>query len=214
MHNEIAEAKQQIIQWFQRIYDRNLTTSSGGNLSRRIHDCVVCSPTGKDKGSLSEYDLSVLTMDAGSIEYECRNSNQPTCEIQMHLDIYRHNPKAKAIVHAHPVFASLFSVIDTKLRNDLFSETFIFIPRIEYVEYHPPGSIALAEAVGKASEISDALILRNHGVVIVGESLDNCFRNLEVLEHSAKAQFLLMGRRDVKALSSTKLSELSALFHL
>ncbi len=212
MHNQLAEVKQDLIDWFQRIYDRSLTTSSGGNLSVRLDDYVVCSPTGRDKGSLAPRDLCVLQMK--ECDYCLLNDNKPTCEIQMHLEIYRRRPDIKAIIHAHPVFASLFSVIDTKLRNDLFSETFIFIPRIEYVPYHPPGSRELSLAVGDASGKSNALILRNHGVVLMGDSLTACFRNLEVMEHSAKSQYLLLGRRDVRGLSKEQIEELGRLFHV
>ncbi len=213
MHNKLAVAKQDLIDWFQRIYDRNLTTSSGGNLSVRIDDYIVCSPTGKDKGSLAPRDLCVLKLDEETSGFSIMNDNKPTCEILMHLEIYRRRPQVKAIVHAHPVYSSLFSVIDTELRNDLFPESFIFIPRIEYVPYHPPGSEALSIAVGDASEKSDALILRNHGVVLMGDSLTDCFRDLEVMEHSAKTQYLLLGRRDVRGLSEEQLDELKQLFH-
>ncbi len=212
MHNNLAEAKQKLIDWFQRIYDRNLTTSSGGNLSIRIGDHIVCSPTGKDKGSLAPRDLCVLQLDSDA-GFTLLNDSKPTCEIQMHLEIYRRRPEINAIMHAHPVFASLFSVLSTPLRNDLFSESYIFIPKIEYVPYAPPGSIELASNVGEASLKSDALILRNHGVVLMGDSLATCFRNLEVMEHSAKSQYLLQGRRDVKGLNEGQLMELSSLFH-
>ena len=201
--------KKAIVEYFKLIYNKGLTTSSGGNISIKNDDILLVSPTGKNKGKLTANDI---------VEWDLQkqvslNNNQPTCEIQMHTKIYEARSEVKTIIHAHPEFVSIFSVIEEKLRLDLMSEAFIFLKNIEYVDYEMPSSVELANKVGEAAKKSDVLMLRNHGVIVMGNDIEECFHKIEIIEHLAKIQFRIMGRSDICYLNEHDMNNIERKFH-
>ncbi len=188
--------KQEIIEFFKRLYNKNLTTSSGGNISILKDNLIYISPTEKDKALLKKEDIAVVDFKTGQLLSGLR----PTSEIQMHLEIYKERKDIRTIIHAHPFYSTLFSVIEEPLRLDLVSEAAIFIKKINYVDYAIPGSEKLAKLSAKAIRNSDVIILRNHGVLTVGKTCIECFHKVEVLEFNAKLQYSISGRKDVNYL--------------
>ena len=200
--------KSEIISFFKRMYQKNLTTASGGNISILVDGLLYISPTGKDKAFLEEEDISVIEFESGKLLFGLK----PTSEILMHRKIYETRKDVKTIVHAHPFYSTLFSVIDEPIRIDLVSEAAIFIKKINYVDYAVPGSEKLANLVAKTITDSDVLILRNHGALAVGENCMDCFHKIEVLEFNAKLQYLISGRNDINFLKDKDLKEIREIF--
>jgi L-fuculose-phosphate aldolase len=141
------------------------------------------------------------------------NNNRPTCEINMHLGIYKNRPDVKTIFHAHPIYTSVFSVLDTPLDLRLLSEAFIFLKKISYVDYAMPSSQELANKVSEKAKEANVLILRNHGAVVLGSNCEECFHKLEVLETLARIQYLILGRKDVHFISDDEMKRITENFH-
>ena len=202
--------KSDIIYWLNRCYNKEYTTISGGNLSFLKDNKIYCTPTGKDKGNLQENDIAVIDFENLTTE----NENKPTMEINMHQAIYKSREDVTAIMHIHPTYCSMFSVLNRKLRTDILSESYIVIPAVSYVDYNMPSSIKLAEETADAVKSSDVIILRNHGIITIGKSFRECFTKAEVLEHSAKIQYLLHDSKDIRFLTDKDKKEINSNFHL
>ena len=106
-----------------------------------------------------------------------------------HRAIYHRHPEVRAIVFAHPVNATAFSVTDIRLDARTIPESYIFlrdVGRVPYgVHYGTEGvSASIAESV---SCRSPAVLLENDGVLVVGTSILDTFDRLEVLETTAEA---------------------------
>ena len=200
--------KLEIIDFFKRLYQKNLTTSSGGNISILSDGLFYISPTEKDKAYLEEDDVSVIDFASG----KQLSGLNPTSEILMHQKIFKVRKDVKTIIHAHPFYSTIFSVIDEPLKINLVSEAVIFLNKINYVDYAIPGSEQLANLVAEAVTDSDVLILKNHGVLAVGESCIDCFHKIEITEFNAKLQYSISDRKDINFLKVQDIEEIRAKF--
>ncbi len=204
-----TEILQNIIHYQKRIYMGGYSTSSGGNVSMRINDTIYITPTGKDKGALQISDLAAFTMEGFTVI----SKTQPSCEMKLHAEIYQKRHDVSAILHAHPTYTTLLDLLDIPLQTDILSETYIFIPKVSYVQYAMPSSCELASIVAEQSLMADVIILSNHGIVICGNNLEQCFQKLEVAEETARVQYLLLGKGTYKHLNAEQREEIDLTFH-
>jgi L-fuculose-phosphate aldolase len=198
-----------IIHYQQRIYQGGYSTSSGGNVSIKITNTIYITPTGKDKGALQIADLAAFRVE----DHKIISDAQPSCEMKMHAEIYQRRPDVGAILHAHPIYTTVLDLLEIPLETDILSESYIFIPRVAYVKYAMPSSCELAALVADQCTVADVLILSNHGIVICGKNLEQCFQMLEVAEETAKIQYLLLGKGPFKHLNAEQREEIDLSFH-
>jgi len=137
---------------------------------------------------------------------------KPSIETAMHLAIYKKKKEVTAIVHAHPVFASLFTAIRAKINTNLTAEARAILGDPLFVKYAVMGSVALAEVAAENILKSDILLLENHGILTTGSNLLQAFDKIEVLENAAKMTLMseMTGRK--KPLDRARILELERLF--
>jgi L-fuculose-phosphate aldolase len=137
---------------------------------------------------------------------------KPSIESEMHLSIYRKNNDVKAIVHAHPVFATSFTAMKYKIDTDLTAEAAAILGKPLIVSYALMGSADLASIVSDAAMQSDVLMLENHGVLTTGSSLLQAFDKIEVLENAAKMTLITDWSKKKSPLGKSKISVIEKLF--
>ena len=96
---------------------------------------------------------------------------------------------AQYVLHAHPVFSTIWSMQNQEL--PLYTESAkLKLVHVPLIPDGQPGSVDLAEkvltAVSHTSEDTTAFLMEAHGVLILGETMENCFHQAELLEDSAK----------------------------
>jgi L-fuculose-phosphate aldolase len=180
------ELKKAVAEFMHRLYKRGLTTTSGGNISVKEHNIVAVTPSASDKGKMLPEEVGLLDPDGNMIGHKVK----PSIETGLHLAIYRAREDVSAVIHAHPVFCSLYSATQMEINHRLLSETYAIIGNIEYIPYYKIGSPELAAAVAEATKKADCVIMRNHGALAVGKSLLQAYDRLEVLESAAKINWL------------------------
>ncbi len=131
-----------------RLYERGLTTISGGNISMLCDNNVLMTPSGLDKGRLKAKHIVIMTMDGENLTPELT----PTIEKDMHLAIYKNNSEVKAIVHAHPVTATAFSSTNKTISTDMLGELYALLREPGRIGYATMGTMNLAEQVGEAAK--------------------------------------------------------------
>lgn len=107
----------------------------------------------------------------------------------MHLEIYRECPQARAVVHAHPPTAIAWSIARPDLAclpSHALSEVILSCGDIPFVPYARPGSQAMGENLISFLPRYRALILARHGALAWGESLEEAWKGMERIEHSAE----------------------------
>ncbi len=169
---------------------------SGGNISVKINDenMIAITPTSRPYQGLSTDDICLVDTDLNLIE----GQRAPSIETAMHLGIYKFRSDVKAVIHTHPVFASILSIINQPIPA-LFDEiTFEIGASIEIVPYAISGSSDLAQnVVGKLDNNCFCYIIQNHGALSLGKDIDQAWKNAELLEKVAQVFYyaLTTGRK-------------------
>lgn len=191
-----------------RLYSRGLTTASGGNVSQRVVDGMVITPSQTDKGKMEARQIGFVDLD-GKPE---SNDFRVSMENKMHATIYQARPDIDAIVHAHPVFATSFAINGQEIRTDLAGESRAVLGIPAFASYALMGTEALAEKVAKAALKSKVILMENHGIIALGKTLFEAYDRMEVLEAAAKMTLItnLLGRQN--PLSADQLHEIDKLF--
>ncbi|MFH0847273.1 MAG: class II aldolase/adducin family protein [Chloroflexota bacterium] len=159
--------------------EKGLTWGRSGNLSLRLGESsFLINARGSDLGTLGGDELTVCRI--GNDRWE--GTKPPSIEKELHRLIYQRQEGAKAIVHAHPFYATLISCTQTPLNTDLFPEAMAYLGDVVRVTYAHPGSRELAQAVAEKAASSEVLLLENHGTLVWGSSLDEAMLKTETLE--------------------------------
>lgn len=178
---EEMELRRQLCRFVRRGCRQRLLISTEGSFSARLDEhTFVITPTRQDRESLTPPDLVLI--DQGKREPEKKASRA----VLAHQSIYRRHPDVRAIVFAHPVNATAFSVTDSDFSARTIPESYVFlrdVARVPYgTQYRNDDSIA-----DFVSADSPAAILENDGVLVTGSSVLDVFDRLEVLESTAEA---------------------------
>ena len=188
------DAREAIVRTARSLYDRGLTHGSTGNISVRVGDGLLVTPTGSSFGSLDPARISLLDANGRLV-----SGDPPSKEGSLHLAMYRHRPGAGAVVHLHATHSVAVSVIDGLDPADLLPPLTAYyvmrIGRLPLVPYAPPGDPALAESVAAYATRHHALLLANHGPVVAGSTLAAATDAVEELEATAHLFLMLRGER-------------------
>ena len=177
----------QLVMFMQRIYDKGMTTTSGGNLSIMDEDGNIwITPAGVDKGTLNRNDIVCVKAD-GTIS----GMHRPSSELPFHAAVYKMRPDLKAVLHAHPPALVSFSIVRKSPNLNLLPSVQKMCPDLKIAVYAVPGSEKLGENIGKCfAENCDMVLLENHGVCIGAKDMFTAFQRFETLEYTANLEIL------------------------
>ncbi len=177
----------QLVMFMQRIYDKGMTTTSGGNLSILDEDGNIwITPAGVDKGTLNRNDIVCVKAD-GTVT----GMHRPSSELPFHAAVYKMRPDLKAVLHAHPPALVSFSIVRKKPDLNLLTSVQKMCPELKIATYAVPGSEKLGENIGKCfAENCDMVLLENHGVCIGAKDMYTAFQRFETLEYTANLEIL------------------------
>jgi ribulose-5-phosphate 4-epimerase/fuculose-1-phosphate aldolase len=202
-----AQAREAICAIGASIFDRGLTAGSSGNISLRIGDGWLMTPTGSSLGRLDPARLSKLDAEGRRVA-----GDAPTKESFLHRVMYEERPETGAVVHLHSTHAVAVSCLAEIDPADVLPPITAYyvmrVGRLPLVPYFRPGDLALAEAVRGFAGKHHAVLLANHGPVVAGASLAAAADAIEELEETAKLYLLLRGAR-TRFLTAAQVRELS-----
>ncbi len=183
MNTKYIHPRDEIIEIINRIYQNGLTTTSGGNLSIIDDDgSIWVTPKGVDKGSLTGSDI-VRVFPDGRTE----GIYEPSSELPFHKAIYIARPDIRAIVHAHPPALVSFAITGKVPDTRIVPKAREICGSVGYAKYALPGSEKLGEAIaGIFKENYNTVLMENHGIVTVGDTLMHAFHRLETLDFCAR----------------------------
>ncbi|MGH3732761.1 MAG: class II aldolase/adducin family protein [Acidimicrobiales bacterium] len=208
-HSEADEraldsARRNLVSYGMRMVEDGLATGTSGNLSVRIGDAVVITPSGILYREITAEDVCVVALDGEKMSGRGKVSS----EWRMHSGIYK-NTNAAAVVHTHSPEVVALSIS----RKELPAVHYVIaglggpIPVVDYVRF---GTDGLAEAAIAALERHSAAILQNHGSVTHGTTLQQAYERALLLEWLAKVYRLSLGYGEPRILSAEELAEVEA----
>ena len=187
MNMEYIHPADQLVMFMQRIYDRGMTTTSGGNLSIRDDDGNIwITPAGIDKGTLTRQDIICVKPDG-----TCIGPHSPSSELPFHISVYERRSDVRAVLHAHPPALVAFSIARKLLDLDLIPTVRKTCSNIAIAKYAVPGSEELGENIAREFDNHvNIVLLENHGVCIGAKDMFTAFMMFETLEYTANLEIV------------------------
>lgn len=202
--------KKEVAGYMRRLYKKNLTTALGGNISMKMENGqILITPSGIDKGKIKGKQICILSANGENLTKECKVS----MEKDMHLTIYKVRPDVTAIVHAHPSIASAFTALDKEINCNLTAEARAVIGEPKKAPYALMGTAGLATAAAKVAANANVILLQNHGILCLGESVLIALERMEVLESCAKMTIVAELMKGVKLLTAEQLQAIDVLIN-
>jgi L-fuculose-phosphate aldolase len=185
---ELEASAEAIVVAGRRLGARGLIVATEGNLSVRLGDQVLVTPSGRRKDELTTDDLLLVPADpeADPLDPD-RPDRRPTSDLRIHRAVYAARPDVRAVAHAH-LPASLALTLAGEVPDPAaLPETSLFLPRLPFLPLMDPGSPELAGAI--AAAFADgleppvhAVLLERHGAVAIGPSPDAAVDRLELVD--------------------------------
>jgi L-fuculose-phosphate aldolase len=206
---EIKTLRKEVARFMRRLYNRGLTTASGGNISVRLDKGIFITPSALDKGLIRGKQVGMITYDGKNLTPELK----PSIESAMHLAIYSMRPDVNAIVHAHPPLATSFTAMKKSINTSLIAEARAVLGKPVIAPYSLMGTENLAATVAQqAFEFKpNVILLENHGIICLGKDLLTAFDRMEVLEAAARMTLITSLMNDVKPLNEEQMTEIDKL---
>jgi L-fuculose-phosphate aldolase len=226
---EIKVTRKEVARFMRRLYERGLTTASGGNISARLEHGIFITPSSLDKGIIRGREVGMISYKGNNLTPNVK----PSIENAMHLAIYKVRPDVNAIVHAHPPVATSFTAMNKKIDCTLIAEAravlgIPFIASYALMGTEQLAAAAAAAALGLESSRGPAkdqpagtepnaypnvILLENHGIVCLGKDLLTAFERIEVLESAAKMTLITSLLGGARPLDLEQLREIDNLVH-
>ena len=173
------------------LFDRGFSVGSAGNISARLSDGYLMTPTNSCLGRLDPARISKLDLDFRHV-----GGDAPSKEVFMHRAMYQARAEAGGVVHLHSTMATAVGCLpDVDPDNPIPPLTPYFVMRVgrrmPIVPYYRPGDPAMEPAINAAAKDARAVLLANHGPVVSGKTLTDAVYAAEELEEAAKLYLLL-----------------------
>jgi ribulose-5-phosphate 4-epimerase/fuculose-1-phosphate aldolase len=186
-------ARDALVALGRSLFARRFTHGRTGNLSVRLGEEMLVTPTGVSLGDLRPDLLSRVTLDGSHVD-----GPKPSKEAFLHAAMYRARPDEGAIVHLHSTYSVAVSVLaDIDPEDAIPPLTAYYVMRVgklPLLPYHAPGDDALEPFAEQAAADHHALLLANHGPIVAGADLAQAADAVEELEETARLFLLLQGR--------------------
>ncbi|MDK2981176.1 MAG: L-fuculose-phosphate aldolase [Chloroflexota bacterium] len=187
--------RQQVFDTTQKLVKHGLIRISSGNISVRINDeLVAITPSSIPYDELKVEDIVVLDMLGQTVDGTLR----PSVEKMLHIHCYQARPDVHAVIHTHAISAITLSLSRAEIPPLSIEMVSLGAP-IPTLAYSLPGSLVFADRVAgyfQADPHKKAVLLENHGAVVVGSDLKEAFQNASNLETGAQIYYraLVLGR--------------------
>ncbi len=180
---DLDATKRAVLEAAQEMDRAGLTEGTAGNLSARARSGeIVLTPTAICYAEMTLDDL-VVTDSEGNV---LSGSRQPTTEIALHLACLRRHPDIAAVVHTHPVHATMFAVCGRPIPCAIEELELYVGGDVPVADYHQTGTAALGAAVADLLHDRAAALLASHGLVVVAGSPGEALQLTKLVERAAE----------------------------
>jgi len=197
--------RNEIVHYFRKLYEERTINLFEGNVSARVGDTVLITPSQMNKETLTAEDIVEMDCDGRPLPAEGPEARpkpasggeprlRPSSEARMHLEIYRLRPDLRAVVHTHSAYATAFAVAGMPIRTEHAELYRFFGGEIPCCAYGTPGTDAVFADFERyfVRGDKDCVLLANHGLVTAGRTPEEAFSKAEAVEKLAR--IALLGR--------------------
>lgn len=210
MTDEEHIARQDMARLCKSLFDRGFSVGTAGNVSVRLADGVLMTPTNMRLGDLDPDRIAKIDANGAHVA-----GDRPTKEVFLHQAFYETRPEAGAVVHLHSTWATALSCLADTDPEDcippLTPYVVMRVGRVALVPYVKPGDPGAGALIRALNGRYAAVLLANHGPVVSGKTLFSAVAAAEELEETAKLLVALKGMK-TNLLSAAQVADLQASF--
>lgn len=200
--------KRELIQAGIQLDRYGLIALSGGNISARVGEDFLITPSGMAYEELVESDI-LLVDDMGRV---LAGERRPSVDTEALLYIYAHMPGVNAIIHTHQVYATAVGLVADELPVAVTTLANATKGRVRVSPYASAASVEMGRAAVEYLSGSLAVILKHHGVVTVGDSVKQALYAAVYLEEAAKTYCIACGMGKPALLNEEQVQEAIGVF--
>lgn len=199
---------QQVIDTAVALADQGFLAGTGGNLALRIDaNQFAITPSASDYYTMTPDEICVLQLDDLS---QLSGTKSPSVEKGLHAKVFQAFPDCQASIHTHQPVASAFTLLNQSLIPITDEQKKILGTRVPVASYAPSGTSWLANNVGRLlREDIHAYLMRNHGIVCWGKTVDEACKAVTTLESLAKYWFEESIQNNSQQLSSELIDQVA-----
>lgn len=201
-------SKNDILYWSKRLYQKGMSPAKSGNISVKTKNGILISTSGTCLNDMDENDIVLIDYD-GNIK---EGNKKPSSEKIMHSEIYTQRDDISAIIHCHCPLITAFSVAGQPIKKPILPDFALMYDEIPLVPYYCPSSIELASIVGQYFKTNNVVLLKNHGVVLGADTLQNAFYELESIRSYVETYFGAEVLGGAKPLSKKAVAEIKKIY--
>ena len=184
---ETEALKEEIVAVGRKLWERQYVDGNGGNISVRVgYGTLLCTPTMTSKRNPEPADICLSNLEGNILA----GDRLRTSELLLHLEIYKANPRARAIVHCHPPHATAFAMTGSAPPIGLISEYEASIGPAAVARYETPGTESFAKTVLPYVEDHNTILLSNHGIVCWADTVTHAEWLVETFETYCKTYLI------------------------
>ena len=202
--------REAMVGWGASLFARGLTAGSSGNISVKLEDGYLFTPTNSCLGFLDAATLAKLDLAGKHV-----SGDRPTKELPLHFAFYEARAGARAVVHLHSTYATALSCLSDVDPEDALPPMTPYVVmrvgRVPVVPYTRPGSADVAPLIWAKAAAHAGILLGNHGPVVAGTSLEAAVFAIEELEEAAKLAILTSGF-NIRYLDAAEIADLEETF--
>lgn len=197
------DIRQEVVTYAKMSYNKGLTSGTAGNVSVRKDSVMYITPSALPYNQMKKKDILKVDIKSGNI---LSGNRKPSTETSMHRYIYLENQAIGAIVHTHSTYATMFACAHVPIPpvHYLIADIGKEVRIAPYARY---GTKKLAKYVVETLGDDKGILLANHGVVTIGDSLSEAYRRAETIEEVAKLAFGCYTLNSIKPLTTQDLEE-------
>jgi L-fuculose-phosphate aldolase len=189
------------------LHRKNYLAATDGNVSVRLGDQILLTPSGVNKGMMEEDQVITVDLEGRLLA----GTGRPTSELRMHLLVYELRPDAGAVVHAHLPYATACTLAGISLLEPILPEVVITLKGIPTAAYATPGTEEVPKAIRDLIQEFDAILLSRHGAMTLGQDVMDAYNKMEKLEHTARVVLAARLQGPVSPLSASEVEKLRLL---
>ncbi|WP_182084376.1 aldolase [Aureimonas sp. ME7] len=202
------ELREEMVRYCRSLFERGFSVGTAGNVSARVADGFLMTPTNSCLGFLEPERISKLDKDWNHV-----GGDKPSKEVFLHRAFYETRPATGAVVHLHCTHCTALSCLadldDADCVEPITPYVVMRVGKVARVPYVKPGDPRSGDLIRGLDGRHAAVLLANHGPVVAGKDLTSAVYASEELEETAKLLLMLRPFK-TQRLTDTQVEELEA----
>ena len=199
----------QVVAMGRQMLADGLVSHTAGNLSVRLpdQDALAITPTRRPYSTMQPEDVPIVTLEGRVLE----GVLPPSAETPMHTMILLARPDIHAVVHTHSPYATAFAVAHRPIPLICIEGLCTRSMSVPVSEFAPPGTEEIGQRALEALDRqpgSLAVLLANHGLLALGQTLEEAYAVASKVESEARIYHLALGIGGVRQLTEEQVERI------